>query len=156
VILTLSHPLDYLRWLLGEVESLWAFASRLGELEVQVEDIAEIGLRFAGGALGSVHLDYNQHPPSHHMEIIGTQGTIQWDNSNGATRSFRQGGPDWEIFSLPPGFERNDLFLEQMRHLLDVVNGGAAPICTLEDGIEALRLALAAHISQSQGKIVHF
>ena len=28
VVLTLSHPLDYLRWLLGEVESLSAFTSR--------------------------------------------------------------------------------------------------------------------------------
>ena len=25
VVLTLSHPLDYLRWFLGDVESLWAF-----------------------------------------------------------------------------------------------------------------------------------
>ena len=42
VILTLSHPLDYLRWLLGEVDCLWAFAGRLGDLEIDVEDTAEI------------------------------------------------------------------------------------------------------------------
>jgi predicted dehydrogenase len=27
VILTLSHPLDYLRWLVGEVQAVWAFAA---------------------------------------------------------------------------------------------------------------------------------
>ena len=81
VVLTLSHPLDYLRWLFGEVSALWAFTGQLSDLELQVEDTAEIGLRFACGVLGSVHLDYNQHPPAHCLEIIGTQGAIRWDNA---------------------------------------------------------------------------
>ncbi len=62
VVLTLSHPLDYLRWLFGEVAALWAFTGKNSELELQVEDSAEIGLRFASGMLGSLHLDYNQRP----------------------------------------------------------------------------------------------
>ncbi len=63
VILTLSHPLDYLSWLVGEVRSLWAFAGRLGDLELDVEDTAEIGLQFETGCIGSIHLDYYQRPP---------------------------------------------------------------------------------------------
>jgi predicted dehydrogenase len=43
VILTLTHPLDYLRMLLGEVDSLWAFTSA-SNLGLEVEDAAEIGL----------------------------------------------------------------------------------------------------------------
>jgi hypothetical protein len=31
------------------------------------------------------------------------------------------------------------------------VRDEAAPLCTLDDGIQALRLALAAHLSGSQG-----
>jgi predicted dehydrogenase len=152
VILTLCHPLDYLRWLLGEVTSLWAFTGQLSGLELSVEDTAEIGLRFASGALGSLHLDYCQRPPSHRLELIGMQGTLRWDNADGAVLLYRAGQDRWVNFPAPPGFERNTLFLDQMRHFLALARGEADPLCTLDDGIQSLRLALAAHLSQSQGK----
>jgi predicted dehydrogenase len=152
VILTLCHPLDYLRWLFGDVASLWAFTGQLSGLELSVEDTAEIGLRFVGGALGSLHLDYCQRPPSHHLEAIGTQGMIRWDNAGGAVQLYRAGDDQWSSFPAPSGFERNVLFLDQMRHFLAVARGEAEPLCTLDDGIQALRLALAANLSQSQGR----
>lgn len=152
VVLTLCHPLDYLRWLLGEVSSLWAFTGQLGDLELSVEDTAEIGLRFVSGALGSLHLDYCQRPPSHRLEVVGTQGTIRWDNSDGTVHHYCAGQDQWNHFTVPPGFERNTLFLDQMRHFLALARGEAAPLCTLDDGLQALRLALAVHLSQSQGR----
>jgi predicted dehydrogenase len=154
VILTLCHPLDYLRWLLGEVAAIWAFAGQLNDLELRVEDTAEIGLRFVSGALGSVHLDYNQRPPSHRLEIVGTGGTIQWDNATGNTRVFRVDPKRWDEYSLPAGFERNDLFLAEMSHFLHVLQGKTNPLCTLGDGLRALELALAAHTSQKQSAMI--
>ncbi len=59
---TLSHPFDYLRWLLGEVETLGAQLAHLSALELSVEDHADISLKFASGAMASVHLDYYQNP----------------------------------------------------------------------------------------------
>ena len=152
VILTLCHPLDYLRWMFGEVASLWAFTGQLSGLELSVEDTAEIGLRFASGALGSLHLDYCQRPPSHRLEVVGTQGTIRWDNGDGGVQRYHAGQDQWSSYPVPPGFERNTLFLDQMRHFLAVARGEAVPLCTLDDGLQALRLALAAHLSQSQGR----
>lgn len=152
VVLTLCHPLDYLRWLFGEVTSLWGFTGRLSGLDLSVEDTAEIGLRFASDALGSLHLDYCQRPPSHHMELVGTQGTIRWDNADGDVMLYRAGQAQWSNFPASPGFERNTLFLDQMRHFLAVARGETTPLCTLDDGVQALRLALAVHLSQSQGR----
>lgn len=154
VILTLCHPLDYLRWLIGEVAELWAFAGRLSDLDIQVEDTAEIGLRFKNGALGSLHLDYNQRPPAHYIDIIGTQGSLRWDNSDGAVGVYSSERGEWECYPVPPGFDRNDLFLAQMRHFLAVTRGQAEPACTLEDGIRALELASAVHVSAGEGRIV--
>jgi predicted dehydrogenase len=155
VLLTLNHPLDYLRWLFGEVSALWAFAGQLSDLELKVEDTAEIGLRFASDVLGSLHLDYNQRPPSHRLEVIGTQGTIRWDNADGATHVQQASDEGWQTYPPPQGFERNHLFLEQMRHFQEVVQGRAEPICSLEDGVKALQLSLAAHASQDQGQIIY-
>jgi predicted dehydrogenase len=155
VVLTLSHPLDYLRWLFGEVQALWTFTGKSSDLELQVEDTAEIGLRFASGVLGSLHLDYNQRPPSHRVEVVTTQGTLCWDNQSGELQVYRSETGGWQAYPLPPRFERNDLFLAEMRHFLQVARGEAEPVCSLVDGVQALRLALAAHDSQQQGKLIY-
>jgi predicted dehydrogenase len=59
-----------------------------------------------------------------------------------------------ETFSPPEGFERNQLFVAQTRHFIDVVRGKSEPICSLEDGVAALRLALAAYESQERGQVI--
>ena len=140
VVRTLCHPLDYLRWLMGEVTAVRALTDQLGGLEIEVEDTAEIALRFESGALGSVHLNYLQRPGVHRLEIIGAEGTIQWDNADGSVRIYRAAASQWEVFLAPEGFERNALFLDQTRHFIDVVQGRAAPRCTLDDGVRALEL----------------
>jgi len=154
VILTLCHPLDYLRWLLGEVEGVSAWEGTLGDLGIEVKDTAEIGLRFASGALGSVHLNYLQRPAKHSLEIVGTLGTLRWDQAQGALLMHEAQGKDWQSLPLPAGFDRNDMFLAEMRHFLRVIEGQAEPACTLEDGVAALRLCLTARQSAAQRAFV--
>jgi predicted dehydrogenase len=40
----------------------------------------------------------------------------------------------------PEGFDRNDLFLEEMRHFIRITRGEESPLCTLEDGLRTQRL----------------
>ncbi len=156
VILTLTHPLDYLRWLLGDVAALWAFAGNLGELGIAVVDSGEIGLRFPQGLCGTVHLDYLQRPPAHTLELYGNQGLIRWDNASGNASLYRAQGDSCEEYQVPPGFDRNVLFMDELRHFIRVARGEEASLCTLQDGIWALRLALAAHHSAETGEQVKF
>jgi len=154
VVLTLCHPLDYLRWLMGEISELWAFTGKVSDLEIGVEDVAEIGLHFVNGAVGNLHLDYFRRPGEHRFEIIGTGGMIEWRNATGAARLYRATREDWESFLPPQRFERNNLFIAEMKHFLDVVEKKAEPICTLDDGVRALQLALAVHESGRTKKLV--
>jgi len=166
VIVTLTHPLDYLRYLLGEVESLWSFNEHISPLALDVEDVAEIGLRFANGAVGGVHVNYFQRPPVHRLEIVGTNGTLRWDNADGILHLYKMPAafasfsdtppaPVLEVFSPPEGFERNQLFVAQTRHFIEIVRREAEPVCRLEDGVMALQLALAAYESQKVGRTVN-
>jgi len=165
VIRTLTHPLDYLRYLLGEVDSLWSFNGHLSSLEMDVEDAAEIGLKFVNGAVGGLHLNYFQRPPVHRLEIVGTNGTLRWDNADGILHFFKMPAPFGmfsdnppapvvETFAPPEGFERNQLFVAQTRHFVETAAGESEPRCTLADGAQALRLALAAQESQESGKVI--
>lgn len=155
VVLTLCHPFDYLRWFLGDAQDLWAFTARLGDLDLDVEDTAQIGIRFAGGPLAAVHLDYLRQPPTHRLEITGTQGVIRWDNADGVARLWPAGAGGRQTVALPEGFERNDLFMEELRHFIAVVRGEAQPLCTLDDGVRALEISLAALASSQHGEQVH-
>jgi predicted dehydrogenase len=168
VVLTQCHSLDYLPWLVGKVESAWGLTAKLSDLEVDVEDTAEIGLRFDSGALGNLHLDFNQQPPAHRFEIIGTKGSLKWDLSDGATRIYRaspeslatstgmgiKAGGEWETYPLPENWERNVMFMEQMKHFVAVVRGEVQPTCTLEDGMRVQKLVDAIHKSNAKGCIV--
>jgi predicted dehydrogenase len=162
VIATLTHPLDYLRYLLGEIEALWSFNGHISPLELDVEDVAEIGLKFASGAIGGVHLNYVQRPPVHRLEIVGTSGTLRWDNADGILHFYRMPAPFGsysdappapvlETFPLPEGFERNDLFIAQTRHFLNVARETESPVCTLEDGIRVQELVQAIRESEAGG-----
>ncbi len=154
VILTLSHPIDYLRWLLGEVCQLAAMSGQLSDLDLQVEDTAELLLRLENGAIGSLHLDYVQQPAGHHLTVVGTDGSLTWDNDDGALRLFQARAADGgQVFPPPEGFDRNDLFLAEMRHFIEVVRGRAEPVCTLEDGRRALLICQAAKESAAAGQV---
>ena len=164
VVVTLTHPLDYLRFIIGEVESLWSFNGHISPLDVDVEDIAEIGLKFKNGTIGGVHLNYIQRPPIHKLEIVGTNGTLRWDNADGLLHFHRMPAPFGsfsdvppapviESFSPPVAFDRNQLFVAQTRHFIEMVRGEKEPTCTLDDGTRALEMALAAKWSQAQQEI---
>jgi predicted dehydrogenase len=153
VIHSLCHPFDYLSWLMGGIDSLWAFSGSLGGLGLSVEDTSEIGLRFKSGAMGSLHLDCVQRPPAHHWQINGQDGTMTWDNATAELRVFRASANSWEVIPPPEGFERNDLFLAEMRHFLDVIRGEVQPTCSLQDGIQALEIALQARASAADGRM---
>jgi predicted dehydrogenase len=154
VVLTLSHPLDYLHWLIGEVSQVWAFTRKVESLQIEVDAVAEIGLSFKNGVIGSLHLDYIQRPNAHQLEIVGTRGKIQWDYMEGSLRIYRASSDITEAQPLPGGYKRNDMFQDQMAHLLAVVREGERPRCSLAEGIMAQKLAMAVHTSAQTEAIV--
>lgn len=143
VVNTLCHPLDYVRWLFGEVQSLTAVTGHISNLEVDVEDVAEITMNFVSGTLGSIHLDYYQRPPSHWIEITCEKGLIHWDNETGGAKIYQVDEEQWREINPPTGFERNDLFLAEMQHFIQLVNGKVESRCGLSDGIRALAITQA-------------
>jgi len=152
VVLTLSHPFDYLRYLLGEVTAVSAETAQRSDLGLDVEDTAQVILRFASGALGVVSLDYVERPRSHGFTIVGSRGVIRWSDRDGAAHL---DGPEGSVYCpAPPGFNRNTMFLDEMRHFLACLAGRDSPACTLEDGLRALEIALAAKRSAEEGRMI--
>jgi len=136
VLLTLCHPFDYMRWLIGEIDSVSAVQSRSGGLKIDVEDSADVLLNFKSGAIGNVHLDYIERPSRHFIHIIGQNGIIHWDNSK------------------PKNFDRNRLFIDEMRHFISCITKSEQPLCSLNDGIATLRIVLTAKQSVKEERLI--
>lgn len=153
VLLTLCHPFDYLCWLIGEVDSVSAIQSHSGGLGIDVEDSADVLLQFTSGAIGNVHLDYIQRPGEHFLRIIGQNGVIYWDNSDGLKWQAQPDGK-WEEAHVPDDFDRNALFIDEILHFMYCITGKEQPLCTLDDGIKALKIVLAAKESAAKGRVI--
>jgi predicted dehydrogenase len=156
VILDAIHEIDYIRWLVGPVRSVACFAGTLSRLEIETEDTAAVLLRFSGGALGEVHLDYVQRIYSRSCQVIGDEGTIRWDYSAGETRVYRSASREWETSSNPPGWRPNQMYVDELDHFLRCLAGAERPTLDVFDAARVLDIALAAKASSESVRVIHF
>lgn len=155
VLLTLSHPLDYLRCLFGDPEWIWGMNGRICDLELEVDDIAEIGMQMKNGMTGNVHLDYYSRPARNGLEVIGSGGKLRCNNLDGVV-TLKTADGKVERFHPEPAYDRNDMFLNEMRRFIAVTAGTEQPSCTLEDGIAVQRMAELVKRSWAEKKILPF
>lgn len=156
VILSQIHELDYLYSLFGEPRRVFALGGKWSELDIDVEDTASILMEFVReGRPLPVHLhqDYLQSPPTRQCEAIGDRGRAVMDLHALTVTVQLRGAPSPEVHSFP-GFERNQLFLDQTRHFIDCVKQRTRPVVDLADGRQSLRMAIATRRSITTGQVV--
>lgn len=78
-LLELSHELDYIQWLFGPLAPHSAILRSSAELNLDVEDFADVLAVSQSNAIISIHLDFLQRKPHRHCRIIGSKGSIEWD-----------------------------------------------------------------------------
>jgi predicted dehydrogenase len=156
VILSQIHEMDYLYWLFGLPRSVYALGGHLSRLEVDVEDTADILMDFTvdGHPVPvSLHEDYLQRPPSRGCVVIGDSGKILVDFPSLTVTVFDGEGRQVES-SAYKDFQRNDLFLNEVKYFIEAVKGTETPLVSLRDAVQSLRMALAAKESLATGKVI--
>lgn len=153
VILCFIHELDYLIWLFGMPAEVSAVGGRLSDLDIDVEDTAEISLRSPGGPAIDVRLCFGERVRTRGCSIVGTDGrisidllaaTLEWRDAAGAIR---------ETYAVP-GFQRNELFVGVLTDFFGAIEHGFPPLVPVADGARSLRVALAAGESIRLGRPV--
>jgi predicted dehydrogenase len=152
------HDFDIARWFMGEVASVTAIGGTLAYPELKtVGDIdnAIVSLAFADGRLGVVDLSRNGvYGYDISTELLGTQGTLRI----GYLR-------ETPILVMTPNHVAHDTvpyFMErfaaaytaQLVNFVDnVLEGRPAPV-TIKDGMQAMRIAVAATKACATGERV--
>lgn len=156
-VLTLSHELDALCWVLGAPRRLVAMAKHASSLELTADDVAEIVLEFESGAIGSVHVDYVRRPPRRVMELVGEAGVLRWDYERNRIEVYTAVTGQWRTEDGDRKFERNLMYRRELQHFVACARGEIAnPLIDGEQGAAVLAVALAALRSAADGRAIDF
>jgi inositol 2-dehydrogenase len=153
------HDFDLARWFMGEVATVHTVAGTLAYPELKTVgdlDNAVVSLRFADGRLGVVDLSRNGvYGYDIATELLGTEGTLRIGYlRETAVLVMKKNNVSHD--TVPHFMERfAGAYTAQLQDFArNVLEGKPAPV-TIDDGIEALRIAVAALRSHETGQPVH-
>jgi len=155
-LLELSHEIDYVRWIFGEVDWVKATLSKQSSLEIDVEDTAHLILGFAPESDGrqivaNLTLDFVRQDTTRQCTAIGEKGSLRWNALNGEIEHFTAGGTSWETV-FQKSSQSDGSYTEEWLHLLDCISAGKFPLVSGQDGLEVLKIIDAARRSDAEHK----
>jgi predicted dehydrogenase len=135
VVLTQIHDYDLAWWLFGPPARVSASGGRLSELEIDVEDTVDALLE---GGRAPVRVTQTMASPERRrtITVVGDLRTASVDLLDAHA------------------YERNRMFVDEVRHLVACVRGEERPAVPLAEGVAVLRLALAVKRSMRTGRTV--
>jgi predicted dehydrogenase len=139
------HAVDLVRAVTGDdvVRVAAVLNGRAGDVETD----AQLLVRMAGGAIGSIHASWSARPgPDHQLTMVGTEGTLHLDSRTPLTLVTI--GGDRSRIELP------DQTSSPLEELLAAIRGERAPTVTAADGRAAVAVVEAAYGSAATGQQV--
>ncbi len=157
VVLTQSHDIDYLYWFFGAPKRVAAFGGTRTGLEVDTDDLIDGILDYGnGGPVVSLHMDFYQRPARRVFEIMGSEGMLRWSYYEKKLELIPHAtGREAMLWSVPNGFERNDMFVNELKHFIACLDGSEKPAVTFRDGLNILKIAEAILISSNSGEVIN-
>lgn len=153
VLLELSHELDYIYWMFGMPDTVTACGGHLSDLEIDVEDTAEILLEYkAQKCLINVHLDMVQRSPTRRCRIVGEKGTLVWDAIVDNIECYTVEAKSWQTLSQFALADRNQMYLDELTHFFESIQNNSKPIISGESGRDVLAIVEAAKLSIKTNK----
>jgi predicted dehydrogenase len=139
IVLDDSHEIDIVRWLCGDYKHFVARCGRVGDLEIDAEDIATLVGRTSRGVWCEIHMDYLQRVYSRSCKIVGTEGSLIWDYSAGHTVLLRPNTAP-EVICDFENLDSNEMYLSQLRHFLRCLAGEETPAQDARAAAEVVRI----------------
>jgi len=150
-IYTSLHELDHAVWLFGKADAVIG-VTRTRSLDVDVEDTAMLIIEHASGVLSQITLDFVQRPYRRWLQVVGSEGTLEWEFLSNEVRRFTTKNHSWEKVFSAPGYDAGDTYVDELRHFARVVRGEEAPVVDVSHALHVLAVAYAAHQSSATGR----
>jgi len=158
VLSELSHEIDYISWIFGPIEWVKSHISKVSNLEVDVEDNANIILGF-GGKLdkefsATLNMDFIRQDITRMCTVIGDLGTLRWNGVLGTLHLYTEETHKWKLLfsSLT---ERDYTYKEEFKHFISSIESKKTTLISGTDGLNVILAIEAIHRSNSTGKIAY-
>lgn len=138
------HEIDLATWYFGPARLECAVLQPASCLGLETDGLAELMLRHSSGMISSVHLNFIQRDVRRLCQVIGTEGTIDWEFLEGRVRLFGPDGEAREIFHQPDKWKLNQMYLDQLRHFIEAIETNSETMNPIECGLTTLSIALSA------------
>ena len=156
------HGADLLAWLFGMPESVTAMTSN-ETLSLQVEDAAVATFRYANGMLAELASSFTFAAADVSIELYGTAGTALVSGVDLASkditcdrfvRVYRNDQPEraWEVIDVTPRFKIGGFHQQNAIAFLDALERNVAPPISIDDGVRAVRMIMAAYRAADTGQ----
>ncbi len=143
LIIDYTHLLDYLALLIGPIVRVSAESVTMGDLEMlPTPNVFSVLCVHESGALSQMHADYVQLPQRSMAEVFGDRAVLAYDWQEYELRIFHRDRPGYEVERVVTA--RDDIYRVQIAEFLEQIHGDRVPICTAQEGLDALRAAMAA------------
>jgi predicted dehydrogenase len=151
VVLTQIHEIDYLINLFGMPTSVSSVGGKKSSLEIDVEDNVDILMNIKDIGV-FLHMDYLQKEKKRRGVIYGEHGRIEYDLVNLELKLIRSDKTeDFEWHN----FERNEMFLSEMKMFIENSKLKKPTPMNFEDGSRSLRVAEAIKKSMTEKVLVN-
>ena len=154
VLLELSHEIDYLRWLFGEVQWVSAVLSTQSNLDTAHLTIGFVNKNQNKPLIATLNLDFIRHDSTRSCLAIGESGTLRWNGISETVDVFEKGESSWR--TLYSQRSRSDeSYISEWEHFIDCVNKGTTPVISGDDGLMVLKIIQAARDSNTNKKLMY-
>ncbi|WP_348653130.1 Gfo/Idh/MocA family oxidoreductase [uncultured Sulfurimonas sp.] len=132
VLLDLSHEIDYVQWLCGNLEEIKSYQVKVSELEISSDDLTMLIGRTSQGTIVNISIDYIGKITYRKLLVDTLENSYELDFIKNSLIQKDKSGLE-EVYSFS-NLERNHMF-EQMH--LDVLNKQKY-ISTFNEGLEVM------------------
>ncbi|MGY8813381.1 MAG: Gfo/Idh/MocA family protein [Gammaproteobacteria bacterium] len=156
-----SHYIDLLDWLIGPIESLYAYTATL-ERNIEVEDTGVASIKWRSGALGSLNVTMLTYPRNYEgsITILGEMGTVEiggvavnkilnWEFKNEEEIDKNIKSANYETGSVYG--VGHPLYYD---NVIKVIRGVAKPETDGREGLRSLETIIAMYLSAKEGRMV--
>lgn len=139
-----SHTLDFIEWFFGPIEELTGWKTRLGSLELDVDDACFLLTKTGKGIVAYAEYDFLQRPHRSSVSIVGAEGTIDADFiAHTITIHTKKGSTETTVLTPDP----NEHYLEEMRYFIQLVDDGVSdPTLDIAHGAHIVDLMLDTRV----------
>ena len=137
-------------------KSIFALGGHLSNLQMDVEDTADMILRFENNNKVfpvHIHLDFLQSPIRRFTHIVGDNGTILFNYVTNTLEINYRDSISPEIINFKE-FNRNDMFVSEIHDLFNSINEFKNSPISIKEGEDVVKICLAAKESICKKTII--